>query len=83
MVDSHVAQGLLKVVQAARLLGAEVTLVGIRSEVAQAIVGLGLELPGLRTSSDLQSALARGRRIRSRLLLSGDDLICTVARVVL
>jgi rsbT co-antagonist protein RsbR len=59
VVDSQVAQGLLVVVQAARLLGAEVILVGIRPEVAQAIVGLGLRLPGLRTYSDLQSALGR------------------------
>jgi rsbT co-antagonist protein RsbR len=59
LVDSQVAQGLLMVVQAARLLGTEVLLVGIRPEVAQAIVGLGMSLPGLRTYNDLQSALSR------------------------
>lgn len=59
IVDSQVAQGLLVVVQAARLLGTEVLLVGIRPEVAQTIVGLGLNLPGLRTYSNLQSALSR------------------------
>ncbi len=59
MVDSHVAQGLIRVVQAARLLGAEVTLIGIRPEVAQSIVGLGINLSDIRTSSDLQSALAQ------------------------
>jgi rsbT co-antagonist protein RsbR len=58
VVDSQVAQGLLIVVNAARLLGAEVLLVGIRPEVAQTIVGLGLHLPGMRTYSDLQAALA-------------------------
>jgi rsbT co-antagonist protein RsbR len=57
VVDSQVAQGLLGVVQAAQLLGAEVALVGIRPEVAQAIVTLGLALNQLRTYSDLQSAL--------------------------
>jgi anti-anti-sigma regulatory factor/HAMP domain-containing protein len=59
LVDSQVAQGLMAVVQAARLLGAEVLLVGIRPEVAQAIVGLGVSLPGLRTYTTLQSALSR------------------------
>jgi anti-anti-sigma regulatory factor/HAMP domain-containing protein len=59
IVDSQVAQGLMLVVQAARLLGTEVLLVGIRPEVAQAIVGLGLNLPGLRTYTNLQSALSR------------------------
>jgi rsbT co-antagonist protein RsbR len=58
IVDSQVAQGLLSVVKAARLLGAQVLLVGIRPEVAQAIVGLGLNLHDLYTTSDLQSALS-------------------------
>jgi len=59
LVDSQVAQGLMVVVQTARLLGTEVLLVGIRPEVAQAIVELGLNLPGLRTYTNLQSALSR------------------------
>jgi anti-anti-sigma factor len=59
IVDSQVAQGLIGVVQAARLLGAEVLLVGIRPEVAQAIVTLGLSLSELRTHNDLQGALGR------------------------
>jgi rsbT co-antagonist protein RsbR len=58
IVDSQVAQGLISVVQAARLLGAQVLLVGIRPEVAQAIVGLGLDLREIYTTSDLQSALS-------------------------
>ena len=57
IVDTQVAQGLLLTVRAARLLGAEVALVGIRPEVAQSIVGLGLELRDVSTFSDLQSAL--------------------------
>jgi rsbT co-antagonist protein RsbR len=59
LVDSQVAQGLLAVVQAARLLGADAALVGVRPEVAQTMVGLGLALPGLRTYADLQTALGR------------------------
>jgi rsbT co-antagonist protein RsbR len=59
LVDSEVAQGLFQTVLAARLLGAEVALVGIRPEVAQSIVGLGLDLQKIRTFSDLQSALDR------------------------
>jgi rsbT co-antagonist protein RsbR len=59
MVDSQVAQGLIFVVQSARLLGTEVLLVGIRPEVAQAIVQLGLNLGGVRTFSTLQIALSQ------------------------
>lgn len=41
-----------------RLLGSDVTLIGVRPEVAQALVALGLNLPDLRTVRDLHSALA-------------------------
>jgi rsbT co-antagonist protein RsbR len=58
IVDTHVAQGLIAVVQAARLLGAEAVLIGIRPEVAQAVVALGLDLRMVRTARDLQSMLA-------------------------
>jgi rsbT co-antagonist protein RsbR len=57
IVDTQVAQGLIGVVQAARLLGTEVVLVGIRPEVAQTIVELGLDLSAVRTYSDIQTAL--------------------------
>jgi rsbT co-antagonist protein RsbR len=59
LVDSQVAQGLLAVVHASRLLGAEAVLVGVRPEVAQTVVGLGLSLPGLRTYADLQTAMGQ------------------------
>src|SRR5262245_26692875 len=57
IVDTQIAKGLIAIMQAARLLGAEVFLVGIRAEVAQTIVGLGLDLGGVRTFSDIQTAL--------------------------
>ncbi|MCS6883269.1 MAG: STAS domain-containing protein [Oscillochloridaceae bacterium] len=62
-VDAQVAQGLVRVVQAARLLGASTTLVGVRPEVAQSIVNLGLDLSHIHTESDLQSALALQRHV--------------------
>jgi rsbT co-antagonist protein RsbR len=57
VVDSQVAQGIMAVVEALRLLGAVAILVGIRPEIAQTIVGLGLHLRGLQTFSDLRLAL--------------------------
>lgn len=57
VVDTQVARGLISLSQAARLLGAEVALVGIRAEVAQTIVDLGLDLQGLHTYRDLQMLL--------------------------
>lgn len=58
VIDTQVARGLMDVVQSVHLMGAKVTLVGIRPEVAQTIVGLGLNLP-VRTFSNLQSALGK------------------------
>jgi rsbT co-antagonist protein RsbR len=57
IVDSQIAQGIAAVVQATRLLGTETLLVGIRPEVAQAIVSLGVDLHGMRTFADLEAAL--------------------------
>lgn len=66
VVDTAVANSLLRAAQATYLLGAEVILVGIRPEVAQTIVGLGLDLRGLVTMSDLQSGIEYAlRRMRT------------------
>jgi rsbT co-antagonist protein RsbR len=58
VVDTHVAQGLIATIRSAQLLGTEAILVGIRPEVAQTIVGLGLSLEHIRTFRDVQGALA-------------------------
>lgn len=58
LIDTQVARGLLSLLGAARLLGTEVQLVGIRPEVAQTIVGLGLDFSSVRIFSTLESALS-------------------------
>lgn len=55
-VDTLVAQHLLKTAAAAKLMGAEVVISGIRPQIAQTIVHLGVELPQVVTKADLQSA---------------------------
>ncbi len=57
-VDTEVAQHLLKTVGAARLLGAECTISGIRPQVAQTIVSLGIEFGDVATKATLADALA-------------------------
>ncbi len=64
IVDTLVAQGLISIVQMARLLGATVTLVGIRPEVAQTLVQLGVQIGDVQTFRDLQAALAQPSPIR-------------------
>jgi len=56
-VDSLVAQHLIKTVAATRLMGAECIISGIRPEIAQTIVHLGIDLSNIVTKSSLASAL--------------------------
>jgi rsbT co-antagonist protein RsbR len=57
LVDRAVAQGLIEVVQALQLLGVTPWVVGIRPEVAQALVELQLDLTRLHTAATLQDVL--------------------------
>lgn len=56
-VDSLVAQHLIKTVSATRLMGAECIISGIRPEIAQTVVHLGIDLSGITTKASLASAL--------------------------
>ncbi|MBL9103015.1 MAG: PAS domain S-box protein [Myxococcales bacterium] len=64
VVDTAVANALLRAAHAARLLGTEVILTGIRPEVAQTLVHIEADLSDLITRGTLQSgiAYALGRR---------------------
>ncbi|MFF9286524.1 STAS domain-containing protein [Streptomyces griseosporeus] len=57
-VDSLVAQHLMKTVAAARLMGAECIVSGIRPAIAQTIVHLGIDLGSVVTRAGLADALA-------------------------
>jgi len=70
-VDTLVAQHLLKTVAAARLMGAECIISGIRPQIAQTIVHLGVELGDVVTKSTLSEAL--------RLALRKRNLVITTA----
>ena len=56
-VDTLVAQHLLKTVAAARLMGADCIISGIRPQIAQTIVHLGVELGSVTTKATLADAL--------------------------
>lgn len=58
IVDTQVANALLQAAQAVRLLGARVVLTGIRPEVAQTLVGLGVDLEAITTCATLQDGIA-------------------------
>ncbi|GAA1640908.1 STAS domain-containing protein [Catellatospora bangladeshensis] len=56
-VDTQVAQHVLKTVMAARLMGAECIISGIRPQIAQTIVTLGIEFGDIVTKASLADAL--------------------------
>jgi rsbT co-antagonist protein RsbR len=57
-VDTLTAQHLLKTVAAIRMMGADCVISGIRPQIAQTIVHLGVDLQGLVTKATLADALA-------------------------
>jgi rsbT co-antagonist protein RsbR len=57
-VDTLVAQHLLKTVAAARLMGADCIISGIRPQIAQTIVHLGVDLNSVTTKATLKDAFS-------------------------
>jgi rsbT co-antagonist protein RsbR len=57
-----VAQHLLKTVAAARLMGAECIISGIRPQIAQTIVHLGIEMRDIATKATLADAISLALR---------------------
>ncbi len=57
VVDTQVANSLIQATQAAQLLGARAVLAGVRPEIAQSIVGLGVNLSHIATERSLEAAL--------------------------
>ncbi|MEV6491791.1 STAS domain-containing protein [Actinoplanes sp. NPDC051633] len=62
-VDTQVAQHILKTVVAARLMGAECIISGIRPQIAQTIVALGIEFGDIATKASLADALRHVLRV--------------------
>jgi rsbT co-antagonist protein RsbR len=58
VVDTLVAQHLLKTVAAARLMGAECMISGIRPQIAQTIIHLGVDLSDVITKATLADAFS-------------------------
>jgi rsbT co-antagonist protein RsbR len=70
-VDTLVAQHLLKTVAAARLMGAECVISGIRPQIAQTIVHLGVDLGDVATKSTVADALRIALAKRGLRIMNG------------
>jgi len=69
IVDTMVAHHLIQASEAVRLVGAKAILVGIRPEIAQTIVNLGIQLGKFETTSSLRKG------IREALLMQGKKIV--------
>jgi anti-anti-sigma regulatory factor len=63
VVDTGVAMQLVRSAEAARLLGCRTILVGVQPEIAQTLVGLGLDLRGITTRATLGDGLQEALRM--------------------
>jgi len=74
-VDTLVAQHLLKTITAARLMGADCIISGVRPQIAQTIVHLGIDLAGVITKAKLSDAFALALQRTGQVVtkLNGDN----------
>lgn len=56
-IDSAVANHIIKMTQASKLMGADTIVSGISSHIAQTLVNLGIEMVGVITTATLRNAL--------------------------
>jgi rsbT co-antagonist protein RsbR len=61
-VDEAVANSLVRTVDASRLMGAEVIITGLSSEIAQILVTIGVDLNKMHTVGDLQGGIEEAER---------------------
>ena len=62
VVDSFITRVLVETAAMANMMGAKTVLVGLRPEIAITLTEFGMELKGIRTTLDLEKALALLRR---------------------
>jgi rsbT co-antagonist protein RsbR len=63
VVDTAVANHLIKITKATRLMGCESIISGVSPSIAQTVVELGIDIGDIRTTSDMKGALENAFRI--------------------
>jgi rsbT co-antagonist protein RsbR len=72
-VDSKVANHIFQTVAAVKLMGARTIITGVSSDVAEALVALGVNVDRLDTVSDLQGGLDEANRMLGVKLVRNED----------
>lgn len=73
VVDTMVAHHIIQAADAVRLVGAKCMLVGIRPEIAQTIVALGINLNEFTTTSTLQRGMEQALAITNRQIVEVEE----------
>jgi rsbT co-antagonist protein RsbR len=72
-VDEAVANSLVRTVDASKLMGADVIITGLSSEIAQTLVTIGVDLNKMRTVGDLQGGIEEAERRLGFEVIRGVD----------
>jgi rsbT co-antagonist protein RsbR len=73
VVDTMVAHHIIQASEAVRLVGAKCLIVGIRPEIAQTIVNLGINLTQVITKSSLQKGMEAALEMTNRKVISTEE----------
>ncbi|TXC81871.1 STAS domain-containing protein [Metabacillus litoralis] len=73
VVDTMVAHHIIQASEAVRLVGAKCLLVGIRPEIAQTIVNLGIDLSQVITKNSLQKGIESALEMTNRQIVSLEE----------
>jgi len=73
IVDTMVAHHIIQAADAVRLIGSKCMLVGIRPEIAQTIVALGIDLNDFTTTSTLQRGMEEALQLTNRKIVEVEN----------
>lgn len=73
VVDTMVAHHIIQASEAVRLVGATCLIVGIRPEIAQTIVNLGIDLSQVITKSSLQKGITAALEMTNRKIITTEE----------
>ncbi|WP_369693605.1 STAS domain-containing protein [Lentibacillus sp. CBA3610] len=82
VVDTMVAHHIVQAADAVRLVGATCILVGIRPEIAQTIVNLGIDLGKFPTKSSLRKGFLKALELTNRRIIDTKKKDDTVADLI-
>ncbi|WP_010529411.1 RsbT co-antagonist protein RsbRA [Lentibacillus jeotgali] len=82
VVDTMVAHHIIQAAEAVRLVGSTCILVGIRPEIAQTIVNLGIDLSKFPTKSSLRKGFIKALELTDRKIISTEEKDTSIEQMI-